>query len=102
MYKDGSIFYKTLQKGTGTASPYADCVISMKVSIQHDGKDIFRHPNPFDKEVVEDESATWDLERYEVPAAIRKIIKKTKRNEFVEIRVKKPEYPELLDHLTDP
>lgn len=55
-----------------------------------------------DTEVVEGECAQWDLEKYEVPAAIRKILKKTKPNEFVQITVEPSNCKKLLDHLPDP
>ena len=36
LYRNGSIYYQTLSKGTNTASPYSDCVVSMKVKIEVD------------------------------------------------------------------
>jgi hypothetical protein len=30
LYKDGSTFYKTLVKGTGSASPYIDSLVACK------------------------------------------------------------------------
>ena len=84
LYNDQSLFCKTLAKGTGSASPYADCIVKIKVKIEVDGVEVFCHPNPLSLEDVPDsECATYDLEKYEVPAVIRKILKKTKTQEIV-------------------
>ena len=34
LYHNGQVFYKTMKKGNGTASPYADCIIHLKVKIE--------------------------------------------------------------------
>ena len=33
LYKDGTTFFKTLQKGVGTASPYPDCFVRCKFKV---------------------------------------------------------------------
>ena len=38
LYKDKTIFYKTLKKGQGTASPYKDCRVTIRVKIDIDGE----------------------------------------------------------------
>lgn len=37
-----------------------------------------------------------------MPAAIRKILKKTKLNEIVQVICKQSSHPKLIDHLSDP
>jgi len=38
LYKDKSVFYKTLKRGQGTASPYFDCRVTLRVKIDIDGE----------------------------------------------------------------
>jgi len=33
LYKDGTVFYQSVNPGTNTACPYSDCVITLKVVI---------------------------------------------------------------------
>jgi len=61
---------------------------------------VFCHPNPLEVDVKD--SATYDLEQYEVPAALRKILKKTKLHEIVVVTCKEENHPKLTDHLPDP
>jgi len=43
LYKDGTTFYKSLQKGEGTASPYIDCFVHLRIKIVVDGEEKFSH-----------------------------------------------------------
>jgi len=45
LYKDRTTFYKTLKKGHGSASPYMDCLVALKVKIEIDGEIKFCHNN---------------------------------------------------------
>ena len=38
LYRDKKVIYKTIRKGDGTASPYSDCYISLKVKVEVDGE----------------------------------------------------------------
>lgn len=38
LYRDKSCFYKSLKKGQGTASPYYDCMVTLRVKIEIDGE----------------------------------------------------------------
>lgn len=38
LYKDKTCFYKSLKKGQGTASPYYDCMVTLRVKIDIDGE----------------------------------------------------------------
>ena len=38
LYKDKTIFYKSLKRGQGTASPYYDCKVTLRVKIDIDGE----------------------------------------------------------------
>lgn len=100
LYKNGSIYYQTLSKGTNTASPYSDCIVSLKVRIEVDNKEMFCHPNPLEVDLKD--STSYDLEQYELPAAIRKILKKTKLYEIVVVSCKEANHPKLIDQIPDP
>lgn len=41
LYRDGKVIYKSLRKGQGTASPYSDCYVSLKVCVEIDGEKKF-------------------------------------------------------------
>ena len=80
LYKDKTVFYKSLKRGQGTASPYYDCKVTLRVKIDIDGE------NKIDQfevgtleegqvEIIAGESSSYDLEEYTVPAAIRKVLK---------------------------
>jgi len=45
LYRDGKVIYKSLRKGQGTASPYSDCYVSLKVCVEIDGEKKFEHEN---------------------------------------------------------
>lgn len=38
LYRDKSVMYKSLKKGQGTASPYYDCRVTLRVKIDIDGE----------------------------------------------------------------
>ena len=38
LYKDKTVFYKSLKRGQGTASPYYDCRVTLRVKIDIDGE----------------------------------------------------------------
>lgn len=60
--------YRTLRKGEGTASPYNDCIVTLKIRIETSEKILFTHQNPLDTEIADlgDAllSATYDFEEY--------------------------------------
>ena len=77
--------FRSLRLGVGTGSPYIDCIVTLKVKIQIGDKLMFAHED-FDEidlpenQISSTKCAQYDLEKYELPAAIRKILKKQKRN----------------------
>lgn len=104
LYKDKTVYYKTLKRGQGTASPYYDCHVTLRVKIDIDGE------NKIDQfevgqveeakvEIIAGESSPYDLEEYTVPAAVRKILKTTKPYEVVQIKCLNND--KLLDHMED-
>jgi len=97
LYKDKTTFVKSLDKGEGTASPYNDCVVWLKVKIVVDGVEKYCSPNFEELEVWEEgvHVLKYDLEEYTVPAVVRRVLKKTKLKEIVEIRTNR------LEKLTD-
>lgn len=38
LYRDKTVFYKSLKRGQGTASPYYDCKVTLRVKIDIDGE----------------------------------------------------------------
>ena len=46
LYRDQTTFYKTLRRGEGTASPYHDCKVTLKIKIEVDGVEVFCHKDP--------------------------------------------------------
>jgi hypothetical protein len=46
MYNDNETFYRTLRKGEGSASPYKDSLIVLKVKLEVDGEIKFCHEEP--------------------------------------------------------
>ena len=100
VYRDLTTFHKTIKKGSGTASPFSDflilskhrsvCVISdiVKVRIQIDGQVKFEHPRFDDLSEIEVgvDVAKYDMEEYQVPPVITKLLKTTKMNEVFQIR----------------
>ena len=38
LYRDKTVFYKSLKRGQGTASPYYDCRVTLRVKIDIDGE----------------------------------------------------------------
>jgi hypothetical protein len=86
MYNDNETFYRTLRKGEGSASPYKDSLIVLKVKLEVDGEIKFCHQEPtaLKGKVGENEfQAAYDLEEYKLPAIMRKILRTTKRFEIV-------------------
>jgi len=100
LYKDGTTFYKSLQKGEGTASPYIDCFVHLRIKIVVDGEEKFSHGS-FDnlEEFDDSNSQKYDLEEYKLPSVIRKILKTTKLREVVEVKCSRKN--KLVDHLED-
>ena len=97
------MFHKTIQKGEGTQSPYNDCKVGLRIKIDVDGEtkvDQFKIGMIEQVEIIAGENTLYDLEEYEVPAVIRKILKITKPAEMVQVmcigRVDK-----LTDHNED-
>ncbi|MFM7857079.1 MAG: hypothetical protein ACKO96_35430, partial [Flammeovirgaceae bacterium] len=74
MYRDQTVMYHQIERGSGSASPYADCVVTIRIRIVIDNKIVYSN---FAGE-GEDSEAVYDLENYEIPALVRKIIKKMK------------------------
>ncbi len=88
LYKDKTVFYKTLKRGQGTASPYYDCHVTLRVKIDIDGEnkiDQFEvgQVEEAQVEIIAGESSPYDLEEYTVPACVRKLLKITKPYEVV-------------------
>lgn len=101
LYNNGSVFYRQLREGEGTGSPYSDCVVTLKVRIELEKDGVmFTHDDPLSYDVTDTGTATYDLEQYQIPAAIRKIMKKQKRYEIIQVKLNKSS--KLLDHLEDP
>ena len=104
MYKDKTVFYKSLKKGQGTASPYFDCKVTLRVKIDIDGEtkiDQFEVGTVEEAqiEIIAGDSSSYDLEDYTVPAAVRKVLKIQKPYEIMHIKCLKNEL--LLDHMDD-
>lgn len=94
LYRDGTTFVQTLEVGnTGnTASPFNDCKVLIKLSVTVDDETIFDN-------FGDGEPLKYDLEEFEMPAVLRRVLKQTKLNEVVLIESKK--LVKLVDHLTD-
>jgi len=88
--------YHQIERGSGSASPYADCVVTIRIRIVIANKIVYSN---FPGE-GEDSEAVYDLENYEVPALVRKIIKKMKKAEILRVNIKNS--TKVNDHLIDP
>lgn len=101
LFKDQTTFYKKLRRGEGSASPYYDCFVTIKVSIKVDGVEKFAHKDMLECDIINDPEscARFDLEEYTVPSVIRKILKTTKLFEVVQVRCRN--IFKLTDHLDD-
>lgn len=94
LYRNQSVFVKTITLGEGSASPYFDCFVTLRVRIDVDGENkldqfkigVVAEANT---EIIGGMSSEYDLEHYTVPAVVRKVLKFTKPLEVVQIRVKK-------------
>lgn len=91
-------------KGQGSASPYFDCKVTLRVKIEVDGElkeDMFKigQIEEFNTEVVAGDCHVYDLEEYQVPGVVRKMLKITKPFEIVQITCKRKD--KLIDHLPD-
>ena len=80
LYRDKTVFYKSLKRGQGTASPYYDCRVTLRVKIDIDGEtkiDQFEVGVMEESkvEIIAGDSSPFDLEEYTVPAAVRKVLK---------------------------
>lgn len=92
--------HRSLRKGDGTGSPYSDCIVWIKVRIETpDGEILFSHDDPLSTD-LSTACAQYDLEQYEVPAAIRKVLKKQKCHEIKQLKCSNS--TKLQDHLPDP
>ena len=104
MYRDQKVFYKTLVKGQGSASPYYDCKVTIRVKIEVDGEtkaDMFEigQIEQFGTEVVAGDCLIYDLEEFQLPGVVRKMLKITKPFEIVQITCMRKD--KLIDHLPD-
>ena len=88
--------YHQQERGSGSASPYADCVVTLRVRIVIDNKTVYSN---FAGE-GEDSEAVYDLENYETPALVRKIIKRMKKGEILRVNIRNS--TKVNDHLIDP
>lgn len=93
LYRDGTTFVQTLEEGkTGnTASPFNDCKVLIQVQVSIDGEQIFSN--------MGDTPLLYDLEEFEMPSVVKRVLKQTKLNELVQIDSTKS--IKLLDHLPD-
>ena len=64
LYHNEAVLYKQLRPGMGTGSPYADCIVKMKVRIEIDGKIAFSHEDALSTKIDNKSCATYDLEEY--------------------------------------
>ena len=48
LWNDGSTFYRSLRKGEGSASPYKDSLVVLKVKLEVDGETKFCHEEPLE------------------------------------------------------
>lgn len=67
----------------GAGSPYADCLVVLKVQIEVGGEIMFTHKDPLNTKVDLETAALYDLEKYEIPAVIRKVLKRQKHSEII-------------------
>lgn len=91
IYRDKSVFVRSLKTGQGSAVPFNDCSVTLKVKVEVDGELRFCHNDLEGRELVEDTAfqALYDLEQYSVPACVRKALKVAKVFELVELRIAK-------------
>ena len=94
IYSDQSSYWQTLQAGdTGnTASPFNDCKVLLLIKLEIDGETKFDN--------FKGEPLLYDLEEYQMPAVLRRVVKLTKLQDVIEIRSSCRN--KLLDHLDDP
>lgn len=95
LHQDGTTLFRTLQSGnTGSAaSPFHDCNVALLLKLQIDGVTTFDNFDSPKNPVV------YDLEAYQCPAVLRRVLKITKLEELVEIKSKNRR--KLLDHMED-
>ena len=93
LHQDGTTLFRTLKAGeTGsTASPFHDCRVALRLKLEID--DTTAYDN------FEGEPVIYDLEAYQCPAVLRRVLKTTKLEEIVEI--KSTNRNKLLDHMPD-
>ena len=81
-YKDGTVYIKTLEKGTGTESPLSDSFVALKIKTSY---------NKFSEEEKEEvlcdteKPVEYELDGYMLPPLLRNIMKTFKLNEKVEV-----------------
>lgn len=88
LYHDQKVFYKTLVKGQGSSVPYFDCKVTLRVKIEVNGEvkvDMFKIGEiaEFKAEVVAGDCLVYDLEEYQVPGVVRKLLKITRPFEIM-------------------
>lgn len=94
LYSDGSTFYRTLEAGNSgsTASPFGDCIATIMLKIEVDGHTYYDN-------FESGQSLKYDLEHYQLPAVVRRILKQQKLNDVVLITTTNKH--KLFDHLED-
>ena len=101
LYKDGTTFFKALERQKkpepgvfkpgltySTASPFSDSIVSLMLTVQVDDETIF-DGGPLE----------YDLEHYQMPAVLRRVLKQSKLQE--KIQIKSDLKYKLLEHLDD-
>ena len=86
--------FRTLEAGkTGsTASPFQDCKVALLLKLEIDDEVAFDNFNG-------GEPVIYDLEAYQCPAVLRRVLKMSKLEDVVEIKSKNKN--KLLDHMRD-
>lgn len=95
LHQDGMTLFRTLQSGnTGSAaSPFHDCRVALLLKLQIDGETTYDNFDSPETPVL------YDLEAYQCPAVLRRVLKISKLEEVVEIKSKNKR--KLLDHMED-
>jgi hypothetical protein len=57
--------------------------VVLKVQIEVGGEIMFTHKDPLNTKVDLETAALYDLEKYEIPAVIRKVLKRQKHSEII-------------------
>lgn len=101
VHRDGSTISKVLQKvrrGTekfSTASPFSDSRVALRLKLEVGGSALFDNMND-----ESEDSLLWcDMDLYQLPATLRRVLKISKLHELVEINGGRAD--KLLDPLPD-